>query len=536
MRRPPVGFLWSMACSCALGQTYTIATFAGGGLPVNLPGTSASLGLVGGVAADSAGNVFIASSQYNAVFRLDAKTSVLSLAAGNGTLGFSGDNGPASSAQLNLTTQFFGPIGLATDSTGNLYIADAGNLRVRKVSNGVITTVAGNGSLGPPTDNGQAINAQFFLPMSIATDSGGNLFIADGHHLVRKVSNGAISTVAGNGTFGSGGDNGPATSAQVLPNGVAVDSSGNIFIADQSNSRVRKVSNGTITTVVGNGIGGFGGDNGPATNAQVTPAGIAVDSSGNLYIPDGASLIRKVSNGVITTLAGIQMSGFGGDNGPVAGALFAGPVGVAIDSAGNVYVADQANRRVRKISNGVITTVVGGGGLGGDGGLATNAQLNSVQGFSAGTAVDSSGNVYVTDSTRVRKISNGVITTVAGNGTPGFSGDNGPATNAQLTAAAGVAVDSAGHLFILDDRRIREVSNGIITTVAGGGSDFPGNNGPASSASFSNPGGIAVDSSGNLYISDFNRVREISNGVITTVAGNGTFGFTAITGRRRVAS
>jgi uncharacterized protein (TIGR03437 family) len=526
MRRPPVVLLWSVVWGCAFGQTYTISTIAGGGLPVNIPGTSGSLGLVSGVAIDPAGNVFIASSQYQVVLRLDAKTSILTLVAGNGTAGFSGDNGPATRAQLNLTSQFFGPAGLAVDSAGNLYIADESNLRVRKVSNGVITTVAGNGSLGPPTDNGLAVNAQFFLPISLAVDSAGNLYVADGHHLVRRVSNGAITTVAGTGTFGSSGDNGPATSAQFLPNGVAVDSSGTLYIADEANGRIRKVSNGTITTVAGGGSSP--GDNGPATSAQVLPNAVAVDSTGNIYIADNfAQRIRKVSNGVITTVAGGGSSL--GDNGPATSAGLSDPLGVAVDSSGNLYIADQFNNRIRKVMNGVITTVAGGGSSIGDNGPATGAQLASTPGISTGIAVDSVGNVYITDYLRARKVSKGVISTVAGNGTQGSSGDNGPAGSAQLTVASSAAVDSSGNLYISDGNRLREVSNGTITTVAGGGPSM-GDNIPAASAELSNPGGVAVDPSGNLYISDAARVREISNGIINTVAGNGTNGFSGDNG------
>jgi uncharacterized protein (TIGR03437 family) len=405
------------------------------------------------------------------------------------------------------------------DSSGNLYIADESNLRVRKVSNGVITTVAGGGAPGPPVNNGSAADAQFLVPISVAVDSAGNLYIGDGNHLVRKVSNGVITTVAGNGTFGSSGDNGPATSAQILPNGLAVDSSGNLYIADRFNSRIRKVSNGVITTVAGNGTSGFSGDNGPATSAQVNPESVAVDSAGNLFIAEGiiGQRIRKVSNGVITTVAGNGTAGFSGDNGPATSAGLSGPTGVTVDSAGNFYIAD--GFRIREISNGVITTVAGGGSSIGDNGPATSAQLNNLSGYSTGVAVDSAGNLYIPDYGRIRKVSKSVITTVAGTGTIGFSGDNGPATSAELVALAGLAVDSSGDIYIADNNRIRKISNGVITTVAGGGSSI-GDNGPAMSAAL-NPAGVAVDSSGNLYIPEVGRIRKVSNGAITTVAGGG---------------
>jgi len=514
----------------ALGQTYTISTFAGGGLPVNIPGTSASLYGPAAVAVDRAGNVFFAG--LHVVLRSDATTGILTAVAGNGTGGFSGDDGPATSAQL------FYPSGVALDSAGNIYIADTLNDRIRKVSNGVITTVAGGGtSFG---DNGPATSAQLIHPYSVAVDSVGNIYIGDnGNARIRKVSNGVITTVAGNGTSGFSGDSGPATSAQLnlsIMGAVLVDSVGNLYIADTGNGRIRKVSNGVITTVAGNGTLGFSGDNGPATSAQLAyPWGLAMDSTGNLYVADwGNDGVRKVSNGVITSVAGNGTHGFSGDNGPANSAQLYDPQGVAVDSAGNLYITDTANYRIRKVSNGVITTVAGNGTpVSGDNGPASSAQLDPP----IGVAVDSAGNLYVADnnSQRIRKVSNGVITAVAGNGTRGFSGDNGPATSAQLNNPQGVAVDSAGNLYIADwgNARIRKVSNGAITTVAGNGTQgFSGDNGPATSAQLNYPQGVAVDSAGNLYVADIGnaRVRKVSNGVITTVAGNGTSGFSGDNG------
>ena len=519
MRLRTIVLLLTVLCCSAWGQTYTISTFAGGGLPVNIPGTSASLGydVPRYIAADHAGNVFFVDQ--NTVLRLDATTGDLTLVAGNGSVGFSGDNGPATSAQLN------NPHGVAVDSGGNLYIADYGNLRIRKVSGGVITTVAGGGSsdLG---DNGPATSAYLNEPVAVAVDSAGNLYLPD-YNRVRKVSNGVITTVAGGGSSGLG-DNGPATSAQLyLPAAVAVDSAGNLYIADPVNYRVRKVSNGVITTAAGNGTQGFSGDNGLAASAQLSgPTGIAVDSAGNLYIADSGD-IRKVSNRVITTVAGNGTPGFSGDNGPATSAQLSGPWGVAVDSAGNLYIADTYNSRIRKVTNGAITTVAGNGtqSFSGDNGPATSAQLYGSHGVAAGP----DGSVYIADSSnnRIRKVSNSVITTVAGTGTAGFSGDNGPAISAQLTDPEGVAVDSAGNLYIADTgySRVRKVANGVITTVAGGGATL-GDNGPATSAQLYSPKGVAVDSAGNLYIADtYNqRIRKVSNGVITTVAGTGTHG------------
>ena len=526
MRVPLSVFLAAVNCWTASGQTYTISTFAGGGLPVNIPGTAASISPQS-VAVDSAGNVFFSDGVENVVLKLDAKTGVLALVAGNGTCGFSGDNGLATSAQLCR------PAGIAVDSAGNLYIADTGNNCVRKVSNGVITTVAGNGNYGFSGDNGPATSAQLYGPVGIAVDPAGNLYISDsGNDRIRKIANGMITTVAGNGSYGFRGDNGPATSAQLYgPAGVAVDPTGNLYISDSGNNRIRKVANGVITTVAGRGTSGFSGDGGPATSAQLQgPAGIAADPAGNLYISDsGNNRIRKVANGVITTVAGNGTAGFGGDGGPASNAQF-NPAGLCVDSGGNLYIADSGNQRIRKVSNGVVSTVAGNGtaGFGGDGGPAAAAQLFAVQ----AVAVDSAGNVYIAEPARVRKVSSGVITTVAGNGTFGFSGDGGPATSAQfaLYSPRGIAVDSAGNLFIADTQnsRVRKVSNGIVTTVAGNGTPgFSGDGGPAAGAQLSTPLGVAVDSAGNLYIMDVSneRIRKVSNGIITTMVGSGTPGY-----------
>jgi uncharacterized protein (TIGR03437 family) len=513
MRLRSIVFLALVLSWSAWAQTYTISTFAGGVLPVNIPGASANLGYNAPryMAADAAGNLFFV--YQSSVLRMDAATGLLTLVAGNGTTGFSGDNGPATSAQLLY------PEGIAVDSAGNLYIADSNNFRVRKVSHGVITTVAGNGTYGTSGDNGPATSAQLGAT-AVAVDSAGNLYIVDTYNnLIREVSNGVITTAAG-------------TSARFnRPQGVAVDSAGNLYIADTGNGFIRKVSNGVITTVAGIGGPGFSGDNGPATNAQLYfPDGVAVDSAGNLYIADSANQrIRKVANGVITTVAGNGTLGFSGDNGPATGAELNFPSGIAVDSAGNLYIPEPYNSRIRKVSNGLITSVVGNS-LNGDSGPASSAQLTA-----EAVAVDSAGNVYIADSASIRKVSHGVITTVAGNGTPGFSGDNGPATSAQLNTPLGVAVDSAGSVYIADrnNHRIRKVSGGVITTVAGNGTQgFSGDNGPATSAELNYPGGVAVDSTGNVYIADnYNqRVRKVSGGVITTVAGNGTVGFSGDNG------
>jgi hypothetical protein len=541
------------------------------------PATNAQLSDPRGVVVDGAGNLFFVDFG-NSRIRKVSSSGIITTVAGNGSAGSSGDGGPAVSAQL------LSPQGVAVDSDGNLFIADttsqihplggttynsrirkvssdgiittvvaggsaygvavdrAGNLfiadasRIRKVSSdGIITTVAG-GNPGSSGDGGPAINAGLSA-LGVAVDGAGNLFILDKYNYrIREVSSdGIITTVAGNGSFpcSYSGDGGPATSAQLCASGVAVDSAGSLFISAEN--RIRKVSSsGIITTVAGNGSTNYSGDGGPAINAQLGNAfvnftfGVAVDGAGNLFIADTSNnRIRKVSSsGIITTVAGNGSQGFSGDGGPAIDAQLAGPNSVAVDGAGNLFITDFYDNRIRKVSSsGIITTVAAD-----DAGPA-DIQLAGPHGI----AVDSAGNVFIAEpyNNRIRKASSdGTVTTVAGNGTYGFSGDGGPAINAQLQGPNGVTVDSAGNLFIVDgySARIRKVSSsGIITTVAGNGfNGYSGDGAPATSAHLWVPQGVAVDSAGDLFIADGynNRIREVSpSGIITTVAGNGSPGY-----------
>ena len=357
--------------------------------------------------------------------------------------------------------------------------------------------------------------------------------------------NNIITTVAGKNSVGYSGDGGPATNASLnSPSGVAFDAFGNLYIADQTNNRIRKVdTNGNITTVAGKSFSGYSGDGGPATNAYLyLPSGVAFNASGNLYIADQKNnLIRKVdTNGIITTVAGGGTPTYPsiGDGGAATNASLSVPTGVTFDAFGNMYIADRYNGRIRKVDTaGNITTVAGKSlGYSGDGGIATNATLA----LPFGVAFDAFGNLYIADSSnqRIRKVdTNGIITTVAGKNGSGYSGDGVAATNATLSFPFGVACDAFDNLYIADrnNNRIREVdSNGIITTVAGNGSSgYSGDGSAATNASLNLPIGVAFDASGNLYIADFfnSRIREVDfagcpsfslNNVGITNAGNYT--------------
>ncbi|MGB6946258.1 MAG: hypothetical protein WBE37_27925 [Bryobacteraceae bacterium] len=334
-----------------------------------------------------------------------------------------------------------------------------------------------------------------------------------------------ISTVAGTGGAGDTGDGGPATSAEVNgPRGVTEDIFGNLYIAEYYGQRVRKVTpGGIITTLAGTGVAGFSGDGGPATSARLNgPYRVTVDLAGNVYIPDsGNSRVRKVSpDGTITTIAGNGAVGRSGDGQLATNAELNYPEAVAFDPAGNYYIADEGANVVRKVStSGIITTAVGTGvaGYTGDGGPAASATLDGP----VGVQVDASGNVYISDQINdvIRKVTNGIITTVAGTGVFGFSGDGGQAIQAEFGYPASVGLDAAGNLYIPDvnNNRIRVLfTNGTIESVAGNGVEgYGGDGGPALDAAINVPRSVSVAPNGNVYIGDFgnNRVRMLTQSV-----------------------
>jgi RHS repeat-associated protein len=340
-----------------------------------------------------------------------------------------------------------------------------------------------------------------------------------------------IETAAGKGKVSDIdiGDGGLATSAYLRePKGIAFDSSGNLYIADHFHHCIRKVdTNGVITTVAGNGNAGYSGDNGPATKAQLyRPFDIAVDSNGNLYIADGGTseagnnVIRKVDKkGIITTVAGAVYNGYQGDGCPATEVYLVYPRGIAIDKDANIYIAEQGNHVIRKVdTSGIIETIVGTGirGYSGDLGPAVDAQLN----HPTGLAVDAGGSFFIADTSnnRIRKVdTTGIITTVAGNGSSGYSGDLGPAVDAQLNHPTGLAVDAGGNLYFADTENnvIRKVDiDGIICTVAGiGDRGYNGDGISATAAQLASPHGIAIDGEGDLFIGDTknNRIRKVSS-------------------------
>jgi sugar lactone lactonase YvrE len=343
----------------------------------------------------------------------------------------------------------------------------------------IIVTIAGTGTAGYSGDGGQATNAELYHPRDVCFDASGNMYIVDFINVnVRKVNTaGIISTIAGSGTNGYSGDGGQATAAELHePTGVAVDTHGNIYIADYENQRIRMVNiAGIISTFAGTGTAGYSGDGGQASNAELCePDGLIFDIAGNLYISDECNnRIRMVNTtGIISTVAGDGPQGsgsFGGDGGQATAAELNNPTGVVFDAVGNMYITDAVNNRIRKVNTaGIMTTIAGNGtsGYSGDGGQATAAELNTPY----KTVVDATGNIYIADfnNSVIRMVNtSGIISTIAGNGTRGYSGDCGQATAAELYAPDAIAFDNLGNLYIADENnsRIREVSSQTCTAM-----------------------------------------------------------------------
>lgn len=519
-----------------------------GGIGDDRPAVNAQLLNPMELAINKNGDVFIADAGNRRIRKIDALSGVISTVAGNGQFGSAGDGGLAVNAQL------YDPVGVALDDAGNLFIADRGLNVIRKVDfiTGLISTIAGlSGGPGFGGDGALAKNATLGGPRSIVIDKNNNLFIAEEWgHRIRKIehSTGLITTVAGSGVIGFGGDNGPASSALLhYPSGLAVDHLGNLLIADRGNNRIRKidVSDNKISSVAGNGTLGLNGDNGLAVIAELSgPTAIAIDLNGNFFIGDSETRVRKVNaqNGIISTVVGLTYQGFLGDGGSASSALIRYPRSLGFDSNGNLYISDYGNGRIRKVDPAqMITSIAGNGGYGGDGGLSGSATLNGPK----GVAIDSENNLLVGDviNCRIRKVNylTGKISTIAGTGERGFSGDSPQqALDIMLGFPHSIAVDPNDNIYFADavNSRIRKIngSTGVVTTIAGNGSfGFNGDNILATDASLNAPDGISIDANGNIYFSDtFNhRARKISAGtnIITTVAGIGTSGFSGDTGQ-----
>jgi len=537
--------------------TGIITTYAGipdnPGFPTN--GALATSSLLNGpiaLAVDTGGNLFIADQNADEVCRVDATTKIITIVAGTGTLGFSGDGGLATAATLQV------PEGVAVDGAGNLYIADSENARIREVFSPTnpntpneITTIVGNGTFGYNGDGAVGTATALTNPFGLYVDPGtGNLWIADyWSNRVRlyTASTTIVTTVVGNGAVGDGGSaTGPNVSLY-YPRNPALDANGNLFLVDAENNRIREISaaDQTITTVVGTGIPCARpslpcGDGGPATAASLfMPRTVTIEAGGTLLVADdGDNRIREVngSTGNITTIVGsgnLCAAPFSscGDGGPALSASLNDARGAVLDAAGNLYFVDAQDNRVREVdTTGTITTVAGdgpagnapvgcvpGGNLSGDGGPAVNATLDCPLGLD----IDANGNLYVadTDNNVIRKIDTGtprIITTIAGTGVAGNGGDGGAATSATLSSPDRVSVNGAGNFFISDsgNNRIRRVdgTSKIITAFAGNGNfAFAGDGGAALSASFATPVGVVVTPQGNMYVGDVfnNRIRKV---------------------------
>jgi sugar lactone lactonase YvrE len=576
-----------------------IDRFAGGSNGDTGPATGASMRPLG-TAIDGQGNVYFADVQSNSVRRIAAATGIITTVAGNGEEGDNGLGGPA------IHATFRGPSDVDIDSAGNLYIVDRGNHKIKRVAaaTGIIQTVAGNGSAGYSGDGGPATSAKLYNPTSVAVEDDGTFFIADTtNERIRQVfPGGGIRTIAGTGVSGFTGDGGPASNARIgRPWGIGVDSDGNIYFAellnqrirmvvratetihtfagtgqfafcdnvprlnacfknptnvdydpvadalyvgDSGNQRIRKVplGSGNVSTVAGSGFIGFSGDGGPATQGRFNgPGGIAVHPNFGIYVADEANFrIRHVSTHAVpllSTYAGNGNEQHGGDGGPATAGKLNGPVALRADEFGNLYIADTLNQRIRKVdSAGTISTVAGTGdsGFSGDGGPATSAKLTSP----AGVAADRNGNVYFSDTSnnRVRRVApNGIVTTLFGTGQATSTGDNGPAAAATVIRPSGLSVfeNAAGtqrYLYVTEpaSQKIRRVdlnTNTVIRFAGTGSRGSAGDGGLATGAQLSTPLDVATDSLGNVYIADGgnHKIRKVAAGIITTLAGDGVF-------------
>ena len=505
--------------------------------------TEARLNVPAGLAFDKNGNLYIADRNNHRIRKVDTR-GIITTIAGTGTAGFSGDGGSATQAQLDL------PSGIALDSKGNIFLSDRSNNRIRVIdSSGKIRTYAGSGKDGFRGDNGPALKASIDRPFGIALDRKGNLYIADRrNNRVRKVNTqGIITTVAGDGGYFMMGDNGPAYRASVAgPTGVVVDDQGTLYIADRENNRIRAVdSQGMISTIVGTGRQDYNGDSEVARDTNLhLPFAVALNPEGKLLVVDRSHYrIRSVDlkRGTVKTIAGNGRKMFAGDGGPATGATLSFPHGIAVDKEDNVLISDKGNYRIRKISpNGIIHTIAGNG-IRGNVGDDMPAMEASIYGATS-LKLNSKEEMYILSPSGfvslIRKIDEkGIMRKFLDTVTPKYlksianSKYKGKVQTGELaiiTTFSDIAFDHKGNMFVSDrlNHQIRKVdSNGNVSTIAGTGeSSHYGDGGPASEAAFRDPSALATDEEGNLYIGDSanNMIRKIdTKGVISTIAGNG---------------
>jgi sugar lactone lactonase YvrE len=532
-----------------------ITTLAGNGTVGSTgdggPAEAAQIGAdIGSLALDSAGNLYFGDTNFT-VRKVDSN-GMISRFAGAGVSGFSGDGGPAAEAQLGAISGS----GLAIDALGNVYVATSDN-RVRKISpDGIIHTIAGTGQANHSVDGGPAAMAGLDRPSALTIDPSGNLYIAEGSFRVRRVSpDGTITTVAGNGRYGFSGEGVTATSAALgVITSLAAAPDGDLYIGERSQdqfaapfTRVRRLgSDGKLATAfAGRGVG-FTRSGILATEAQAGwISGLAFGPAGDLYVADhyNHQISRVDGSGVVQAVGGRER--FAGDGLPAEHAVVNFPGGIVADATGNIYVSDNWNRRIRKIDAAHTVSTFAGNAIFGDYGEGLPANAASLGLPDQMVALPDGGLVFADYAdNRVRRIDRaGLITTVAGNGEPGGTGDGGPALLAQLSNPYGVAIDPAGNIYVSEatGQRIRKIAaDGTISTVAGTGvPGFSGDGGPALNASLNGPVSLALDPNGNLYVCDFGnlRIRRISpDGIIATVAGNGKAGSTGDGGPATAAS
>jgi len=496
-----------------------VTTLAGNGTPGNTEGpgiNNAQFNLPAGVAVDAAGNVYVADAGNNKIRKIKPDAQhSVSTFAGNGTQGHSDD--------VNGLAQFYYPAGVAVDASNNVYVADGGNNKIRIIAGGETNTLAGGGVTGEAAgfSEGTGSAALFNKPVSVTVDAAQNVYVADrNNNRIRKITPAqAVTTYAGTGAADLF-DGVPSLAKFNSPTSVFINAFGNLFVADAANTRVREI--GVIATV--------------STFRLVTrsyqPTGIAIDPSGNIYVSDFLCAIHKITpDGTETVFAGNDQNLTGFQDGPGPTARFSYPGNLASDASGNIYVCDELNNAIRKITpSGIVSTVNPNRTWSLNGQVTDGPLATATFGFPYGLAVDPAGNIFVMDgTTRVRKIStDGMVTTIAGSGTSGFA--DGQGTQAQFNQAVGIAVDAADNVYVADyfNNRIRKVSpTGLVTTIAG--SDTQGYaDGPVSTALFHSPYGITTDAAGNIFVCDRNnnRIRKISpDGIVSTIAGSGDGNF-----------